>query len=115
MAKAEKLPRQVRPARNPANREKQLINMAYDSMEQRMLDGTVSSAELVYLAKQGSPKMQLELENLRMQNQLIQAKIESLDSERMTADAYDAALAAMKGYQPTQTDDAFIEGEFREM
>lgn len=114
MAKADRLPRQMRPARTPGNREKQLINLAYDTMEQRMLDGSVSSAELVYLAKQGNRKTMLELENLEMQNKLIAAKIESMDAERLTAEAYQEAIAAMKGYSPTQSNET-IDGEFIEL
>ena len=64
--------RKVRPALNPEARENQLIALAVDLVEQRLLDGTASSQETTHFLKLGSMKNQLEMEKLREENTALQ-------------------------------------------
>ena len=69
-----------RPALTPEARENQLIEEAIDLVEQRILNGTASSQETTHFLKLGSTKAQYEKEVLKMQRDLMQAKIDSIKS-----------------------------------
>lgn len=74
--------RKPRPAMTPEARENQLIALAIDRVEQRIIDGTASSQELIHYLKLGSEKNQLEMEKLRKENELLTAKTSALESAR---------------------------------
>ena len=90
--------RKVRPALNPEARENQLIALAVDLVEQRLLDGTASSQETTHFLKLGSMKNQLEMEKLREENKLLQAKTESIQSAKRIEELYTEAINAMRRY-----------------
>ena len=87
-----------RPALSPEARENQLISLAVDLVEQRLLDGTASSQETTHFLKLGSMKNQLEMEKLREENKLLQAKTESIQSAKRVEELYAEAINAMRRY-----------------
>lgn len=90
--------RKPRPASTPEARENQLIAMAYDLVEQRLLDGTATSQETTHFLKLGSMKARLEAEKLRKENELLEAKTEALQSAKRVEELYSEALNAMRAY-----------------
>lgn len=97
-----------RPATTPEARENQLIALAYDVVEQRLLDGTATSQETTSLIRLGTSKARLEAEKLRRETELLKAKTESVESSKRIEDLYIDAIAAMKTYTGQQeevTDD----------
>ena len=90
--------RKIRPALTPEARENQLISLAVDLVEQRLLDGTASSQETTHFLKLGSMKNQLEMEKLREENKLLQAKTESIQSAKRIEELYAEAINAMRHY-----------------
>lgn len=90
--------RKPRPALTPEARENQLISMAYDLVEQRLLDGTATSQETTHFLKLGSTKARLEMEKLEKENNLLVAKKDALDSAARIEELYENALTAMKTY-----------------
>jgi len=112
MVKAEKSEfNAIKPARTPEARQKQIMALAIDLSQKRILEGTASSAEIVYWLKQSSPQTQLELENLRMQTELLEAKIKAINDAEKDSASYLEAYNAMKGYKPTET----IDGDYEEL
>lgn len=91
-------PRKRRPATTPENRENQLISLAYDLVEQRLLDGTATSQETVHFLRLGSTKERYEKEILQKQRDLITAKTDALQSSKRTEEFYERVLNAMKIY-----------------
>ena len=87
-----------RPALSPEARENQLISLAVDLVEQRLLDGSASSQETTHFLKLGSMKNQLEMEKLREENKLLQAKTESIQSAKRVEELYAEAINAMRRY-----------------
>ena len=81
------------------DRENQLIAMAVDLAEQQILNGTASSQIITHFLKLGTVKEQLEKEKLEMENKLIQAKIEALESSKRIEELYANAIEAMRAYQ----------------
>lgn len=90
--------RKIRPALTPEARENQMIALAVDLVEQRLLDGTASSQETTHFLKLGSMKNRLEMDKLREENRLLQAKTEALQSAKRTEELYAKAIKAMRRY-----------------
>ena len=90
--------KRIRPALTPEARENQLIALAVDLVEQRLLDGSASSQETTHFLKLGSMKNQLEMEKLREENKLLKAKTESIQSAKRVEELYAEAINAMRRY-----------------
>lgn len=90
--------KQIRPALTPEVRENQLISLAIDLVEQRLIDGTASSQETTHFLKLASQKTKLELERQRLENELIQAKTQNLRDQADMKALYADAIAAMRRY-----------------
>ena len=96
--------RKIRPALSPEARENQLISLAVDLVEQRLLDGTASSQETTHFLKLGSTKNQLEMAKMIEENKLIRAKTENIQSQKRTDEMFAAAVDAMKRYSGQRDD-----------
>jgi hypothetical protein len=100
-----------RPNRKPAltvdAREAQLISAAFDLAEKQIQDGSVSAQVLAHYLKLGSSRERLEQQRLARENQLLEAKVESMASGKRVEELYEAALNAMRNYagQPPDDDD----------
>ena len=90
--------RKIRPALTPEARENQLIALAVDLVEQRLIDGTASAQETTHFLKLGSSKNRLEKEKLEEENKLLRAKTEALQSQKRVEELYKEALNAMRDY-----------------
>ena len=103
MAKAkpsdDKKPAQKRrPALSPEARENQLISLAYDLVEKRLLEGTASSQETTHFLKLGSTEARVRKRLLDEQAKLAAAKSEAIESAQRTEALYAEAIEAMKRY-----------------
>lgn len=96
MAKAST--RKMRPALDPEARENQMISLAIDLAEKQLMEGTASSQVITHFLKLGSTKAQLEMEKLRQENALTEAKTETLKSAKNMEEVYVKALTAMREY-----------------
>ena len=110
MAKAKKADsakttRKIRPALTPEARENQMIALAVDLVEQRLLDGTASSQETTHFLKLGSMKNRLEMEKLQEENRLLKARTEALQSAKRVEELYSEAIKAMRRYSGKGSDD----------
>lgn len=86
-------------SRTPEGREDQLIALAMDRAEERLLNGTATSQEIVHFLKLGSTKERLEKEKLEADVKLAEAKIESIKSMERIEELYLNAMNAMREYQ----------------
>lgn len=90
--------RRIRPATTPDAREQQLISLAVDLVEQRLLDGTASSQETTHFLKLASSDYKLKLQRLEEENKLLRAKTEAIESNKRVEELYQNAIKAMKRY-----------------
>lgn len=97
--------RKRRPPLTPEARENQLISMATDLIEQRLRDGTASSQETTAIIKGTLGKSRIEMEILREQKKLIEAKTESLQSAKRIEALYAEAMNAMRRYNGEDSED----------
>lgn len=86
-------------------REMQLVNLAYNLLEQRLRDGTATSQEVTTMIKYGTQKAQLELDILRSQRELMDAKRESINASMETNEMFKEAIKAMGIYSGGSSDD----------
>lgn len=87
-----------RSAINPEARDAQLMSYAYDLAEQRLLDGTASAQEVVHFLRIASPEYKKKLERLDLENQLVKAKTEQIQSQKHIEELYAEAINAMREY-----------------
>lgn len=89
---------ELRPALTPESRENQLIALAMNLVEQRLRDGTASSQETTHFLKAASSKHKLEMERLRLENELVAAKTKALANAEEIKVLYEDAIKAMRRY-----------------
>lgn len=94
----DKLERRSPPARHPENRENQLVDLAFDLAEERLLNKTASAQEIVYFLKLGTAKAKLEEKKLEAETHLLESKKEAVDSSKRSDVKYQEALAAFRVY-----------------
>lgn len=87
------------PATTLEGREDQLINMAMDLVERRINEGTASAQETVHFLRLGSVRNQLEMQELKHKNDVLQTRVKEMESRTSSEELYKQALAAMRGYQ----------------
>ena len=97
-------PKRIRPALTPDARENQMISMAMDLVEKRLLEGTASSQETTHFLKLASSKERLEKEKLEKDVEFLKAKTEAIQSVKRVEELYTNALNAMRKYNG-QTDE----------
>lgn len=94
----QEVPRKRPPAKTPEARENQMISLAMNLVEQRLLKGTASSQETTHFLKLGSTKEKIEKEILEKQKDLITAKTDAIQSQKRVEELYANALNAMRSY-----------------
>lgn len=97
----ERLPR----ARTPEAREQQLVALAYDLAEQQLLKGTASSQVISHLLKVGSIREKQELEKLKQETILTEAKVKDLANVEELKTLFTEAMDAFRGYGGHEVND----------
>lgn len=98
-------PTSLPPALTLEGRENQLIALAMDLAEKRMLEGTASSQEVTHFLKLGSSKAVLERDKLREENKLLVAKTEALKAQVSNEALLEKALKAFRSYRGEDEDE----------
>lgn len=86
------------PATTPEARENQMISLAVDLAEKQLAEGTASATVITHYLKLASSREDLEKEQLRRKNDLLQAQIEQAGTNKSIEDLYSKAIAAMRSY-----------------
>ena len=88
------------------------ISLAYDLVEQRLLDGTATSQETTHFLKLASAKEKKELELMDKQIELAEAKCQKIRTEERTEELYSEVIKAMReysGYDVNEEDINYID------
>lgn len=89
---------QEAPALTAEGREARMIGYAVDLAEKQLRNGTASSQVITHYLKLGTMKERLELENLKKQNKLLDAKVDAIKSAQEVEELYKNAIEAMRRY-----------------
>lgn len=95
---AQDIPAKRRPAVTEEDRESQLIALTIDRVEQRIRDGSASSAEYVHFLRLASSKEKMELEKAKEEIKLLRAKTEAIENGKNIEQLYSNAIRAMSEY-----------------
>lgn len=88
----------LRPALSPEAEENQIIALATDEARKRIQNGTASNQLLIHYLRLGNPKERIERAILEKQKELIEAKTESIRSEKRREELFTEAINAMRRY-----------------
>lgn len=96
---------------SPEATENRLINKAYKAVEKRIDSGEATAAELVHFLRQGSIREQLELEKMKKENKLLEAKAQSIATQEEIKSLYADAISAFRRYSgvPEMNDDEDVD------
>lgn len=97
------------PIRTPEAKENLLINLAVELAEKKLRDGTASSQIIALLLNLATSKTQLELEKLRSDLRVADAKVKMMTDQETSKDLYENAIKAFKSYSGSQEDDDYEE------
>lgn len=87
------------PAKSLDAREKQMVSLAVDLAEKKLQEGTAAPSIIVHYLKLGTTSYQLELEKLKHENALLEARTDNIKSLGRMEELYEEALKALRSYQ----------------
>jgi hypothetical protein len=102
--------KKITPAITDETYENKLVALAYLQAQKQLEEGTASSQVITHFLKQGSLRAKLELEKIKHENKLIEARIESEKSSQQLQDMFNEVFEALKSYsyQPPRGTDVDI-------
>jgi len=80
------------------SREKVMIDLAMDAVEERIRSGKASASEYVHFLKLGTEQAKLEREKLQKENKLLEAKTQSIEESAEVKKLIDEAMAKFAIY-----------------
>lgn len=86
------------PAKTPEARERQMVNLAVDVAESRMMNGTASDGLITHYLKIASIREEKERLKLDLENKLLQAKADQIGSQVRSEEMYKKAMDAFRSY-----------------
>lgn len=93
------------PALTDDGREKRLVSMAYDLVEQRLRDGTASATETTAILKLGTQRERLEREKLQAEVNFTRSKQEALAQAGRQEEIVSKAIEAFRRYSGADQDE----------
>lgn len=92
------------PATTVEGREKQMINLTLDVVERQLRSGEASAQVLTHYLKLATVKEEMERDNLRAQNKLLEARVQALASSANSEELAKKAIEAFTSYRPSDPD-----------
>ncbi len=78
--------------------ENKLIALAYARAEEKLKDGSAKDAIVLYFLRLGTARAAIELEKLRLENNLLEEKISSAASTLKIEEMHESVLQALRTY-----------------
>lgn len=98
-------PIKLPPATTDEGREKQLISMAYNLVEERLRNGTASASETVAILRLGTQRERLEREKLAEEVRLTRTKSEAIAQAKEIKEMMSEAISAFKRYSGSEEEE----------
>ena len=103
----EQVRKRRRPPLSPEAREQQLISLAVDLVEQRLIDGTASSQETTHFLKLATMKYKEEVALAKAQKEKAEAQVEAMKSQKRIEGLYEEAIKAFRNYNGQDESDEY--------
>lgn len=87
------------PARTSEEKNRHMAGLAFDLAEKQLIDGTASAQVIVHFLKAETERNRLELEKLRKETLLLEARESSYLNAERSDEMYQRAIEAFRGYQ----------------
>lgn len=87
------------PARTLEGREKEVVSLAVDLAEKQLREGTAAPSIVTHYLKLATTSYQLELQKLKHENELLEARTENIKSLTKMEELYEEAINALRSYQ----------------
>lgn len=100
------------PALTPYEVEQQAIAMANELAYKQLREGTASPQVILHFLRRGSERERLEMENLKQQTALAEAKVSSIQEAKTEGEKYIRAIEAMKRYSGNDTNDQNVQPDY---
>lgn len=97
------------PAKTVEGVEHQLVGLAVDLAKKQLEAGTASSQIISHFLQLGTTRSKFELEKMKLENELLKAKADALESAKESASVYQEALDAMRSYSGSQDSEEIID------
>lgn len=94
-----------KPAMSEEAQENRMIALAMDVAEKQLREGKASPSVVVHFLKMGSVKERMELEKLQKEKELLEAKVDALESSKRIEELYEEAIRSMRSYGGTASDE----------
>jgi len=98
---------QAPPATTLEGREQQLVALAVNLAEEQMREGTASAQVISHYLKLGSTREGLEQDRLRSENELLKARVESLQQQGRMEELTINALKAFRSYSGQEVEEEY--------
>ena len=85
-------------AKSVAEQENRMISLAMDLAEQQLSDGTASQQVITHFLKLGAMRESLEVEKIRKEIALLQAKADAIEAAKNMENMFAEAIDAMREY-----------------
>lgn len=90
----------ITPPTTKKSLEDKLINLTLQAVEKDLQNGTATSQIKAHFLKLGTVREEKELEKLKLENALLQAKINAEMSNSKLEDMYEGVIKALQAYTP---------------
>ena len=87
-----------RPATTIESRENQMVALAFDLVEKRLIEGTATSQETTHFLKLGTTNAELERDKLKGEVAVLKARVESMASASRSEELFANAIEAIRSY-----------------
>lgn len=96
---------ETRPGLTPESQENKMIALAVNLAEKQLIEGTASSQVITHFLKLGTAQYKLELEKMRKENELVDAKTKAIRDSEESEKKYREAIKAMQRYNGERVDE----------
>lgn len=88
----------LRPGLTPEARENQMISLAVNLAEQKLIDGTAPTAIITHYLNLATQRERSKLKQMELENELLKAKTEAIQSQKRQEELFHEAIEAMRKY-----------------
>ena len=108
-AESPKAPERLRPSLSREADENQCISLSIDAAKKMLTEGTAPTSVILHFLKLATTREELERETMRLNQELMVAKKEVLESQARTEQLFAEAMKAMQKYSGNEPEEESYE------